>query len=87
MLQNLSSAAVVIGALRVKIYKDLLIFCTKVTQYLTYNGFQSNECIFKHNCFVFLTLKAPIMTAADDNFCDIFLNFRKKIRHDISASR
>ena len=25
-----------------------------------------------------LTLKAPIMTAADDKFCDIFPNFRKK---------
>ena len=25
-----------------------------------------------------LTLKAPIMTAADDNSCDIFPNFRKK---------
>ena len=24
-----------------------------------------------------LILKAPIMTAADDKFCDIFLNFRK----------
>ena len=27
-----------------------------------------------------LTLKAPITTAADDKFCNIFLNFRKKIR-------
>ena len=25
-----------------------------------------------------LTLKAPITTAADDKFCDIFPNFRKK---------
>ena len=25
-----------------------------------------------------LTLKAPITTAADDKFCDIFANFRKK---------
>ena len=25
-----------------------------------------------------LTLKAPITTAADDDFCDIFLKFRKK---------
>ena len=24
-----------------------------------------------------LTLKAPITTAADDNFCDIFSNFQK----------
>ena len=27
------------------------------------------------NCM--FTLKAPITTAADDNFCDIFPNFRK----------
>ena len=26
----------------------------------------------------YLTLKAPITTAADDNFCDVFSNFRKK---------
>ena len=25
-----------------------------------------------------LTLKAPIPTAADENFCDIFLNLKKK---------
>ena len=25
-----------------------------------------------------LNLKAPIMTAAEDNFCDIFPNFQKK---------
>ena len=25
-----------------------------------------------------LTLKAPITTAADDKFCDIFPNFRQK---------
>ena len=25
-----------------------------------------------------LTLKAPITTAADDKFCDVFPNFRKK---------
>ena len=30
-----------------------------------------------------VTLKAPITTAADDKFCDIFPNFRKKIRYDI----
>ena len=27
--------------------------------------------------FFTLTLKAPITTAADDKFCNIFLNFRK----------
>ena len=26
-----------------------------------------------------LTLKAPITTAADDKFCDIFPNFRQKL--------
>ena len=31
-----------------------------------------------------LTLKAPIMTAADDKFYDIFPNFQKNIRHDIT---
>ena len=36
-------------------------------------------CHSKH-----LTLKVPITTAADDKFCDIFPNFRKKIRHNIS---
>ena len=30
-----------------------------------------------------LTLKAPITTAADDKFCEIFPNFRKKIRYMI----
>ena len=28
--------------------------------------------------------KVPIMTAADDKFCDNFANFRKKIRYNIS---
>ena len=31
-----------------------------------------------------ITLIAPITTAADDKFCDIFSNFLKKIRYDIS---
>ena len=30
-----------------------------------------------------LTLKAPITTAADDKFCNIFPNFSKEIRNDI----
>ena len=29
--------------------------------------------------FAFLTLKAPITTAADHIFCDIFPNFRQKL--------
>ena len=32
-----------------------------------------------------LTFKAPITTAADDKLDDIFFNFWKKIRHDISC--
>ena len=39
--------------------------------------------ISHHNSERELTLKAPITTAEDDNFCDIFSNFRKKIRYDI----
>ena len=31
-----------------------------------------------------LTLKVPITTAADEKFCDIFPNFKKKIRYLIS---
>ena len=31
-----------------------------------------------------LTLKVPNMTAADDKFCDIFPNFQRKIRYNIS---
>ena len=34
--------------------------------------------------FCHLTLIAAITTAADDKFCDIFPNFQKKIRYDIS---
>ena len=36
------------------------------------------------NWGLLLTLKAPITIAADDKFCDIFSNFRKRIRYDIS---
>ena len=38
-------------------------------QYTTSVSSQSDET---------LTLKAPITTAADDKFCDIFPNFQKK---------
>ena len=31
-----------------------------------------------------LVLKAPITTAADDKVCNIFSNFQKKIRYDIT---
>ena len=34
----------------------------------------------------YLTLKAPITTAADDKFCDIFPNFRK-VRYNIHENR
>ena len=33
---------------------------------------------------IMLTLKAPITTAADDKFCDIFTNFLQKIRYDVT---
>ena len=33
--------------------------------------------ILLFECIKFLTLKAPITTAADDKFCDIFPNFLK----------
>ena len=36
------------------------------------------------SCDWCLTLKAPITTAAEDKFFDIFLDFQKKIRYDIS---
>ena len=36
-----------------------------------------------YHCQVVLTLKAPITTAADDKFCDVFSNFQKKIRYDL----
>ena len=38
-------------------------------------------------CHCTLTLKAPITTAEDDKFCDIFHNFRQKIRYDITWNR
>ena len=40
------------------------------------------KCLQSHNSIT-LILKVPITTAAADNFCEIFLNFRKKIRYDI----
>ena len=36
------------------------------------------------SCPLKLTHKAPIMTAADNKFCNIFPKFRKKIRHNIT---
>ena len=41
-----------------------------------------NDKVYKSKFF--LTLKVLITAAADDKFCDIFPNFRKKIRYDIS---
>ena len=42
-----------------------------------------SACVFKilfyaYKISTFLTLKAPITTAWDDKFCEIFPNFRKK---------
>ena len=38
----------------------------------------SCACSDAANDIQFLTLKAPITTAADDKFCDIFPSFRQK---------
>ena len=35
-----------------------------------------------HYSMPVLTLKAPITTAADDNFCNIFTYFLQKVRYD-----
>ena len=40
--------------------------------------YRSHEKLPSGNNFYLLTLKAPITTAADDKFFDIFPNFRKK---------
>ena len=55
---------------------------------------QMNKKIIKILCYIFLlenqdlcpflTLKAPISTAADDKFLDIYPKFSKKIMYDIS---
>ena len=34
--------------------------------------------MYAKNLFIYLTLKASITTAANDKFCNIFLNFQKK---------
>ena len=57
MSQNVSSAAVVIGA-----------FC-----YYSLTDINNDAMSVS-----ILTVKAPITTAADDKFCEIFHNFRKK---------
>ena len=46
--------------------------------------------MFKDLLFILsdLTLKAPaITTATDDKFCDIFLNFRKKLGMTLHENR
>ena len=48
------------------------------------NNMQQKSLVFSDAVFFILFPKAPIRTAADDKFCDIFPNFRKKIRYDIS---
>ena len=35
-------------------------------------------CMILESSFRLLTLKAPIMTAADDKFCNTFPNFQQK---------
>ena len=46
----------------------------------TYCHFHTREDIdyFKAYYHLVITPKAPITTAADDKFCDIFTNFRQK---------
>ena len=44
---------------------------------VSHNVSATVQCSYK-------TLKVPITTAADDESCNIFLNFRTKIRYDIS---
>ena len=44
--------------------------------YLPKQQLPQNMCMTMPGALV--TLKGPIMTAADDKFCDIFPNFRKK---------
>ena len=46
--------------------------------------FKLSWCHNVFDYFASLTLKAPIKTATDNKFWDIFSNFQKKIRHDIS---
>ena len=47
----------------------------QTTQYILWVIYMFEE--IKGICVHILTLKAPITTAADDKFCNIFPNFRK----------
>ena len=54
--------------------------------YISWHQFYDSLVLLTH-IFIYkrpLTLKAPITNAADDKFCNIFPNFRKKIRYDVS---
>ena len=59
------------GALKV----NVLYFLWDQTQASLYLCLSFDETYKIDYC---LTLKAPIKTAADDKFCDIFNNFRQK---------
>ena len=52
------------------------IFNANCTDFFHNQPFSTEESIKMHTK---LTLKASITTAADDKFCDIFPNFRKKL--------
>ena len=45
---------------------------------IIFKNLQRKKSMQIYLAFKVLTFKAPITTAADDNFCDIFLNFLKK---------
>ena len=52
-----------------------------VTKYIALFFLQILLCNKTDQCIIcprFLTLKASVMTTADNKFCDIFLNFQKK---------
>ena len=59
------------------------VVCWNVLQAFPTNSIDSDQgsdlgshCLSLY--LIFLTLKAPITTEADDKFCDIFPNFQKK---------
>ena len=56
----------------------VIVYCKnlKVCMLLILHAFLLSPDFFLLRYFI-LTLKAPIATASDDKFCDIFPNFRK----------
>ena len=68
LMQNLLSAAVVIGALRVKLLSPFKL--SRLSQ-----SCQLDKSLVLLGSI--LTLKVPMTTAADDKFCNIFPKFLK----------